>query len=99
MSTLRTERGKAKTAIPLRREASAVRFSEKDHLDFAKGAACLAVAIRRRVQLGWFVRLRTHLLSNLIDSAQNPVENRIEAVSRLYPTTIAATSCFSLSTT
>ena len=46
-------------------------FLREEHLDFAKDEI---------VYLGWFVRFRTHLFSNLIDSAQNSVENRVELV-------------------
>jgi hypothetical protein len=75
MSALKTDRGKANTAIPVRKEASAVRFSAR------------STWISPKMTLSSFGRLFVSILIvfNEIDSAQTLVENRVEPVESPHP--------------
>ena len=62
-----------------RRQCSS--FLSEEHLDFPKDDI---------VQLGWFVRFRTHFLFNLIDSARNRRKIELNSWNRLYRSALAA---------
>ena len=76
MSALRTDRGKANTAIPVRREANAVRFSARSTWIspkmtlFSLGSPFVSIARSR---------------FNLTDSAHKMLENRVELVDSPHP--------------